>query len=151
MIGRIVYPVTREVVVLADETWLTRPSLKCYMRASNTGVYGELTSSLLSYIHSSLVIQNNLHAYLHSYTGVEQPSLNCFISSPVVWAAINCYMNSSDLFKGHDSQFCFLAAADSFFLTQAAYVGGLQGLESSQECYVAANEIIQFVQDCYVA
>lgn len=150
MHGRIVYPITRDVVVLTDELWLERPSISCYMRASNSGVYEDNTSSLAAYISSAFKLQNYLQAYLHSYDGLEEPSQMCYIVSPIVWSSVLCWMNSSDLFKGHDSQFCFLSAGENFFLTQAAFVAGLQSLSFTTDCYVVGNEIIQFVQDCYI-
>lgn len=151
MEGRVVYPVTRDVIVINDEVWIERPRLKCYLRATNTGVYEPLTTAIMAYISQADMLQNYQWAYISSFEGSLNAAQLCFISSPMLRAALECYLEASDLFKGEFFQHCFVAAAENFFLSQPAYLRGLQDALTGQDCYVASNAIIQFVQHCYVS
>lgn len=151
MEGRVVYPVTRDVILLTDELWIERPKLNCYLRASNTGVFEEISASVSAYISSALVKQSTVDLYVQSFEGLNESTLSCFISSPLLFASAMCYLDASALFKESLKQFCFVAAAPNEFLTQLAFIRGRQDVSLEQLCYLTSNSIIQFVQQCYVS
>lgn len=155
MEGRIVYPVTRDVVILPEEIWADWPKLKCYIRGSLSGVFETVSTDLPAYISSALKAQNMLHAYINSFDDDAQASLLCFLQAlpeglemPV---SQPCYISSNIMFDGYFRQLCYLVAKDQGVTSIGAYIRGLQGASASKECYVASNSIIQFVQQCYIS